>query len=83
MNIINKYFRSQIIGIFVMLLMILTGLSWMMQIMSMMKFLLTYGVSFGDFIYLTSLMIPFIVSIIIPFVTFIAIIFVYNKMISE
>jgi len=66
-----------------MLLMILTGLSWMMQIMSMMKFLLTYGISFGSFVYMTSLMIPFIVSIIIPFVTFIAVIFVYNKMISE
>ena len=66
-----------------MLLLILTGLSWMMQIMSMMKFLLTYGVDFLDFVYLTSLMIPFIVSIIVPFVTFIAIIFIYNKMISE
>ncbi len=83
MNIINKYFRRQLLGIFIMLLMILTGLSWMMQIMAMMKFLLTYGISFGSFIYLTSLMIPFIISIIIPFVTFIATIFVYNKMISE
>lgn len=71
------------IGIFVMLLLILTGLSWMMQIMAMMKFLINYGVNLPSFIYLTSLMIPFIVSIIVPFVTFIAIIFVYNKMISE
>lgn len=66
-----------------MLLLILTGLAWMMQIISMMKFLLTYGVDFNSFIYMTSLMIPFIVSIIVPFVTFIAVIFVYNKMISE
>ena len=83
MNIIGRYFRRQLLGIFIMLLMILTGLSWMMQIMAMMKFLITYGVAFGDFIYLTSLMIPFIMSIIIPFVTFIATIFVYNKMIAE
>jgi len=66
-----------------MLLMILTGLAWMMQIMSMMKFLLTYGIKFSSFVYLTSLMIPFIISIIVPFVTFIAIIFIYNKMIGE
>ena len=66
-----------------MLLMILTGLAWMMQIMSMMKFLINYGVKFSSFVYLTSLMIPFIVSIIVPFVTFIATIFIYNKMISE
>ena len=66
-----------------MLLLILTGLAWMMQIMSMMKFLLSYGIKFSSFIYLTSLMIPFIISIIVPFVTFIAVIFVYNKMITE
>jgi lipopolysaccharide export system permease protein len=66
-----------------MLLLILVGVAWMMQIMTMMKFLLTYGVDFSSFIYLTSLMIPFIISIIVPFVTFIATIFVYNKMISE
>lgn len=66
-----------------MLLLILTGLAWMMQIMSMMKFLINYGIKFSSFVYLTSLMIPFIVSIILPFVTFIAIIFIYNKMITE
>ena len=68
---------------FVMLLLILTGLAWTMQIMSMMKFLLNYGVNFASFIGLTALLIPFIISIIIPFVTFIAIIFVYNKTISD
>ncbi|MBO7642529.1 MAG: LptF/LptG family permease [Alphaproteobacteria bacterium] len=66
-----------------MLLAVLTGLAWMVQIMSMMKFLLNYGVNVGSFIGLTSLMIPFIISIIIPFVTFIAVIFVYNKLISD
>lgn len=66
-----------------MLLLILVGVAWMMQIMTMMKFLLTYGVDFSSFVYMTSLMIPFIISIIVPFVTFITVIFIYNKMISE
>ena len=66
-----------------MLLLVLTGLAWMLQIMSMMKFLLNYGVELTSFLGLTILMVPFIMSIIIPFVTFIAIIFVYNKMISD
>lgn len=66
-----------------MLLLILVGVAWMMQIMTMMKFLLTYGIAFSSFVYLTSLMIPFIISIILPFVTFITVIFIYNKMISE
>ena len=83
MKIINKYFLRQLIGIFIMLLLVLTGLAWMVQLMSMMKFLLNYGIDLTSFLGLTSLMIPFIVSIIIPFVTFITIIFVYNKLISD
>ncbi len=83
MNIIPKYFKRQLFGIFMMLLMILTGLAWMMQVMALMKFLINYGVNFSSFLYMTALMIPFIVSIIVPFVTFISVIFIYNKMISE
>ncbi len=70
-------------SMFVMLLLVLTGLAWMVQIMSMMKFLMSYGVQLTNFLGLTMMMVPFIISIIIPFVTFIAIIFIYNKMISE
>ena len=54
-----------------------------MQIMSMMKFLLKYGIDVGSFLGMTSLMIPFIASIIVPFVCFIAVIFTYNKMIGD
>lgn len=66
-----------------MLLLILTGLAWMVQIMSMMKFLMNYGVKLSNFLGLTVMMVPFIISIIVPFVTFIAILFVYNKMIGD
>ena len=55
----------------------------MVQIMSMMKFLLNYGVNLSSFLGLTALMIPFIMSIVVPFVTFIAVIFIYNKMIAD
>lgn len=83
MKILNRYFLRQLVAIFIMLLLILTGLAWMMQIMSMMKFLLKYGIDFGNFLWLTSLMIPFIASIVVPFVCFIAVVFVYNKFISD
>ena len=83
MKIINKYFSRQLVAIFFMLLMVLTGLAWMVQIMSMMKFLLNYGVDLGSFIGMTAMMIPFIMSIVVPFVTFIAVMFIYNKLISD
>ncbi len=66
-----------------MLLLVLAGLSWMVQIMSMMKFLLNYGIDVSSFLGLTVLMVPFIISIIVPFVAFIATIAVYNRMISD
>ena len=83
MKIMNRYFLRQLAMMFIMLLLVLTGLAWMVQIMSMMKFLMTYGVQLTNFLGLTMLMVPFIVSIIIPFVTFIAVISIYNKLISE
>lgn len=83
MKIINRYFSRQLIVIFVMLMLVLTGLAWMVQVMSMMKFLLNYGVELGGFVGLTALMIPFIASIIIPFGAFIATIFVYNRLIAD
>lgn len=83
MKIINRYFLRQLVTVFIMLLMVLTGLAWMVQIMALMKFLLNYGVNVTSFLGLTILMVPFIVSIIVPFVTFIAVIFVYNKMIAD
>lgn len=83
MKILNKYFIRQLTGIFIMLMLVLTGLAWMVQVMSMMKFLLNYGIEFTGFLGLTALMVPFIISIIMPFVTFIATIFVYNRMIAD
>lgn len=66
-----------------MLLSVLSGLAWMLQILTMLKFLMNYGINIGGFLGLTLLMLPFIVSIIMPFVIFIALIFVYNKSISD
>ena len=79
----DRYFTKQLLGVFIMLLLVLTGLAWMVQIISMMKFLMNYGVKLSSFFGLTTMMIPFIVSIILPFVVFIAVLFVYNKMISD
>ena len=83
MKIIDKYFSRQLVAVFVMLLLILTGLAWMVQIVAMMKFLVNNGVKFINFLGLTTMVIPFIISIILPFVAFIAVLFVYNKMIGD
>jgi lipopolysaccharide export system permease protein len=66
-----------------MLLLILAGLAWMVQVLTTIKFLMNYGIELTNFLGLSMMMLPFIISIIMPFVTFIAILFVYNKMIGD
>ena len=83
MKTINGYFLRQLSVIFTVLLLILTGLAWMVQIVAMMKFLVNYRVELTSFFGLTAMVIPFIISIILPFVTFISVLFVYNKMIGD
>jgi len=83
MSIINRYFYRQLITAIIGLAVVLTGLAWMMQILSMLKFLMTYGISVSGFLLLTAMTVPFIISIIAPFVLFIATIFVYSRMIGD
>jgi lipopolysaccharide export system permease protein len=83
MKTLSIYFTRQIFAFFVMLLLVLAGLAWMMHILTMLKFLIQYGVSIVGFLGLTAMMLPMIVSIIMPFSVFIATMFVYNKMISD
>ena len=61
----------------------MAGLAWMMQILTMLRFLIQYGISVWGFLGLTSQMLPMIAAIIIPFASFIAVMFVYNKLISD
>ncbi|MCL2538319.1 MAG: LptF/LptG family permease [Alphaproteobacteria bacterium] len=83
MGILNKYFTKQLAAFFIMLMLVLAGLAWMMQILTMLKFLVQYGIDLWGFLGLTILMIPFIISIIMPFVIFIAVLFIYNKFIAD
>jgi len=66
-----------------MLLLVLTGLAWMLQILAMLKILIQYNVSMGGFLGVTLMMVPFIATLIIPFALFIAVMFVYNRLIAD
>jgi lipopolysaccharide export system permease protein len=66
-----------------MLLLVLTGLAWMLQILSMLRILIQYNVSMGGFLGVTLMMVPFIATLIIPFALFIAVMFVYNRLIVD
>ncbi|MDR0804134.1 MAG: LptF/LptG family permease [Rickettsiales bacterium] len=81
--ILDKYFSRQISSAFLLLLLLLAGLAWILQVLTMMKFLMNYGIDAASFLGMTALMIPFIISIIFPFVLFISVLTIYSKMISQ
>lgn len=83
MKILDRYLLRQIAVFFAMLLLVLTGLAWMLQILSMLKILIQYNVGVGGFLGITLMMIPYIATLIIPFAIFIAAMFVYNRLISD
>jgi lipopolysaccharide export system permease protein len=82
MKILDRYLLRQIIPFFIMLMLVLTGLAWMLQILSMLRMLIQYNVGIGGFLGLTMMMIPFVATLIIPFAVFIAAMFIYNRLIS-
>ncbi|MCL2017634.1 MAG: LptF/LptG family permease [Alphaproteobacteria bacterium] len=83
MKTLSRYSTKQLVAFFVMLLLVLSGLAWMMQILTLLRFLIQYGISIWEFLGLTSMMLPMIISIIMPFSAFISVMFVYNKLIAD
>ena len=83
MKILDRYLLKQIASFFMMLLLVLTGLAWMLQILSMLRILIQHNVGMGGFLGVTLMMIPFIATLIIPFALFIAVMFVYNRLIAD
>ncbi|MDR2685369.1 MAG: LptF/LptG family permease [Rickettsiales bacterium] len=83
MKILSHYFSRRLTLLFTTALLILAGLSWMTQILALMKFIVQYGTDVGSFLGMTMLMFPLIVSVILPYVSFIAVLFAYNQMIGD
>lgn len=83
MRILARYLTKRLMGLFIMVALILAGLSWMTQILALMRYIVQYGADISQFLGMTMLMFPLIISIILPFVTFIAVLFIYNQMISD
>ncbi|MCL1785602.1 MAG: LptF/LptG family permease [Alphaproteobacteria bacterium] len=83
MKTLSIYFARQILVFFIMLLLVLAGLAWMMHILTMLKFLIQYGIGIFGFLGLTAMMLPLIISIIMPFSVFISVVFLYSRLISD
>ena len=61
----------------------LTGIVWLTQVLRFLDFILNRGLSFGDFLYLTGLMLPSLLLILMPICLSIAVIYTYNRLTTE
>lgn len=61
----------------------LTGIIWLTQMLRFIDFMLNRGLSLGDFLYLTGLMLPSLLLILIPVSLAIAVIYTYHKLLGD
>ncbi len=61
----------------------LTGIIWLTQALRFIDFMLSRGLSAGDFLYLTGLMVPSLLLIIIPIALLLAVLYVYNRLMGD
>ena len=61
----------------------LTGIIWLTQVMRFIDFMLNRGLTMGDFLYLTGLMLPSLLLMLIPIALGIAVIYTYNRLTAD
>lgn len=79
----NSYIIRSLIGPLFLILFTLTGIVWLTQSLRFIDFIVNRGLSIGSFVYLSSLLLPFLLSIVLPVALYSAVVFVYNKLIMD
>lgn len=79
----ERYLLAHLIWPTVLITAALTGIVWLTQVLRFIDFMLNRGLTLGDFLYLTGLMLPALLLIIIPIALCIAVIFTYNRLTAD
>ncbi|MEJ0010495.1 MAG: LPS export ABC transporter permease LptF [Alphaproteobacteria bacterium] len=79
----ERYLFLHLLWPTVLVTLSLTGIIWLTEVLRFIDFMLNRGLSIGDFLYLTGLMLPSLLLIIIPIALAIAVIYTYNKLTGE
>ena len=80
MGVLNRYIFGQLALTFVILIGVLTGLVWVTQILRLLKLVIERGRSVGEFLQLTSAMVPWIAGMVAPGALLIATIYLLNRL---
>lgn len=79
----ERYLLAHLIWPTVLVTAALTGIVWLTQVLRFVDFMLNRGLSMGDFLFLTGLMLPSLLLIILPIALCIAVIFTYNRLTAD
>ncbi len=80
---ITRYILGLLLGPTVVITFTLTSIVWLMQALRFVDFIINRGLSVGDFLYLTVLILPSLLTMILPIALLIAVVFIYHKLIGE
>lgn len=79
----NRYFIRSLLGPFFLITLTLTGIVWLTQSLRFIDLIVNRGLGIDTFLYLSLLLIPFLLSIVLPVALFCAVTFVYYKFIMD
>ncbi len=79
----TRYIFSLLLWPLVMVTFSLTAIIWLMQALRFVDFIINRGLSIGDFLYLTILILPSLLAIILPIALLVAVAFTYHKLYVE
>ncbi|MCH2038182.1 MAG: LPS export ABC transporter permease LptF, partial [Rickettsiales bacterium] len=83
MTLYNRYIIKNLVTPTLVFTFTLTGIIWLTQSLRFVDLIVNKGLSFIDFFYLSSLIVPSLLLIILPVSLFTTILFAYNKLIIE
>ena len=79
----ERYLLSHLVWPTVLVTAALTGIVWLTQVLRFIDFMLNRGLTLGDFLYLTGLMLPALLLVILPVALCIAVISTYNRLTAD
>jgi lipopolysaccharide export system permease protein len=79
----SRYIIRNLLGPTTVITLTLTGIIWLTQSLRFIDLIVNRGLSFVDFLYLSSLIIPSLLMVILPIALFCAVLFTYNKLMGD
>ncbi|SVD12579.1 uncharacterized protein METZ01_LOCUS365433, partial [marine metagenome] len=79
----SLYIMGQLIGPLIVVTLSFTGVIWLTQSLRFIDLIVNKGLSFGLFLYMTTLLLPSLLSVILPIALFAAVLYTYHQLIVD